>query len=108
MIVKSIGRKNMTNDKQILHAVKRIANAEIEAARKYRDDGIKYFKGDQEMIDMYRGDCRDRVEAARLAKNGQFVEAFETIRMMDTAARDSVTDEFYNMLYQFWSMMKRY
>ena len=96
----------MTNGKQIEHAIKRVADAEIEAARKYRDAGIEDFKGEQDMISMFRQDCRNRIEAARLAKKGQIIEARRKVSMMDTAARDAITDEFFDMLDTLSNLVK--
>lgn len=78
--------------------VTRVADAEIAAARAYRDDGIAYFKGDKSMHDMYRADARDRIMAARLAKKGKFLDARNVMTSMDTAARDEITNEFWNLI----------
>lgn len=79
--------------------VRRVADNEITAAREYRDKGIQYFRGEKDMENMYRADCRTRVAAARLAKKGQFQEAWKLVTEQDTAARDEVTDEFWDLLY---------
>lgn len=88
----------MFNSKQLEQAIKRVADTEIEAAREHRDESIKNFPGEQDMISMFRDDCRQRIKAAQLAKKGYFQEAFNKVNGLDTAARDVVTDEFWDML----------
>jgi len=78
--------------------VKRVADKEIEAARKYRDGCVAHFRKEPDMVAMFRDDCNTRVKAARLAKKGQYREALETARNQDTAARDQVTEEFWNLM----------
>lgn len=79
--------------------VRRVADNEITAAREHRDGAIKEFRGDKDMEDMYRADCRARVKAARLAKQGKLQEAWVVAQSLDTAARDEITDEFWDLLY---------
>lgn len=83
---------------ELMQKVKKIADAEIKDAREYRDDGLASFRDDKTMQDMYRADCRDRIKAARHAKKGQLTEAHKAMTETDTAVRDSVTDDFWNLI----------
>lgn len=83
---------------QLTGKINEICDREIEAAREYRDRGIQIFRGEKSMENMFRADCRDRVAAARAAKKGDFERAFNIMTGMDTAARDEVTDRFWNVI----------
>lgn len=78
---------------------KRVAGNEIKAAREYRDKGIAAFPGEKSMEKMYRDDCLTRIMAAQLLKKGQYQEAFTLALEQDTAVRESITDEFWDLLY---------
>ena len=78
--------------------IKRVANAEIAEARKYRDENIAHFRNDPGMVSMFRADCRTRIRAAQLAKQGDYKLAASTMKDQDTAAREAVTDEFWNLM----------
>lgn len=88
----------MRKDSNLAQAVKNVADAEIVDAREYRDESIKNFPGDKRMADMFRADCRDRISAARALKRGDIDEAYDIMHGMDTAARDGITDAFWDLV----------
>ena len=54
------------------------------------EDEKKDWPEDQDMVRMYEADARDMRSIAETMKDGQFVDAFYQMSMMDTAARDMI------------------
>ena len=62
------------------------------------DNNLKLAKGDDEMISMYRRDFSDHVFVATLMRDGKWEIALETWMDMDTAARENISNDAYELL----------
>jgi len=69
-----------------------------KAADKYRDAGKKAFKGEKDMIKMYDDDHRDLTKIAKLILKGKLALAGEMAWYMDTAPREEIPQDVYNII----------
>lgn len=83
----------------------KITNSELETINGYErkskedyDNNLKIAKGDDEMISMYRRDFSDHVFVSTLMRDGKWEMALETWRDMDTAARENISNDAYELL----------
>jgi hypothetical protein len=69
-----------------------------KAAKEKLDRGLHTWKGDQDMIDMVRGDARDMRKVAQLILANKLDEARRHVQHMDTAAREEIPDDVWYWL----------
>lgn len=68
------------------------------AANKHHAQGIKSFKDDAEMRQVYKNDRADLHKLAKHVESGNLKKAYEHMSNLDTLVRDVVPDHSYNFI----------
>jgi len=76
----------------------RLAKVMTAYAKEHLADGLECWKGEADMIDMTRGDCKDYREIGRLLRTKGAAPAFKLARSLDTSARECVPDEVWDAM----------
>lgn len=67
-------------------------------AKVHLADGLECWKGEEDMIEMVRGDAADYREIAKLLRAFKIEEALEKSRSLDTAAREEIPETVWDAM----------
>jgi hypothetical protein len=76
----------------------RLAKVMTAYAKEHLAEGLETWKGEDDMIEMTRADCKDYREIGRLLREVGAEAAFELARSLDTAAREYIPDEVWSAM----------
>lgn len=77
---------------------KELAKIMREFAQEHLADGLSYWKGEVEMINMVRGDAKDLRAIAKLLRENKIDEAWTKSCSLDTAVREYIPDVVWDAM----------